>query len=465
MIRSWASALSVVALIWLFTGCASVPTDSGLPQVQEVVRQRSGFQIHWNQQLAAEEMVTERIRTLLRKELTVADAVEVALLNNRRLQATFWELGIARADLWQARLVRNPIFGAELRFPDRPFEISLMQSFLDLFQRPKRRKLAAASFESTKLRVADEVLNLVAEVRTAYYTLQGSKQLTEMHRSIVKAAQASADLALRQHEAGNISDLQVENEQALFEQAKLDLVQSESEVFIQRERLNRLMGVWGHETNWELAPRLKDLPPAEMDLEDFESLAVSQRLDLLVAKQEVEAAARALPLARSGAIGEIDVGVHREREPGGETTTGPAIEVPIPVFNRGRAAKARAEALLRQRQERYAALAVEVRSEVRSARNQVFVARKKAISYRDVILPRRSRIVTFSQRQYNFMLIGAFQLLLAKQHEIQAHLGYIEALRDYWIARSELERAIGGSLSIKEMPENSHSHHYGGDRK
>jgi len=116
------------------------------------------------------------------------------------------------------------------------------------------------------------------------------------------------------------------------------------------------------------------------------------------------------------------------------------------LFNRGKAARLRAEAQLRQAQHRYAALGVEVRTQLRMARDRMLLARSRAEYYRNVVLPRRERIVSFSQQHYNFMLIGTFQLLMAKRDEITARREHIEALMDYWIARSDLEHALGGSL-------------------
>ncbi len=474
---------ALVALAGLPVGCSSMRGASGVQEVQETVRQRSGFQVNWDQQPTPEASVMERVRTILEGELTAEHAVEVALLVNRRLQSTFEELEIARADMVQAGLPANPILSGELRFPGRParpFELSVTQAFLDLLQIRMRRRLAEATFQPAKLRAADDMLSFVAEVRGAFYGAQAAEQVVAMRGEVLEAARVAAELAVRQHEAGNISDLDLENQQALYEQAKVDLAQAESEAFNERERLNSLMGLWGPQTDWRIAAALPELPPAEPGLEGMESLAVSQRLDLMVAKQEIEVAARALPLARANAIGDIALGVHQEREPEGKNTTGPAIEVPLPLYNRGRPARARAEALLRQNLQRYAALAVEVRAEVRSVRNRVETARAKAEYYRDVIVPRRQRIVGFSQQHYNYMLLGPFQLLMAKQDEIMARREYIEAVRDYWIGRSELERVLGGRLEAVEpadsaagTPEFSgHSeetvespgHHDGGDR-
>ncbi len=349
------------------------------------------------------------------------------------------------------------MLGGEIRSPAapvEPFEVLLTQSLLDLFQLPARRRTAAAVFEQAKLRVADEVLGLVAEVRSVSYNLQSVEQVASMRRTIVESERASAELAIRQHTAGNITDLDLETVQGAYEQAKLDLARSENEALAERERLNVLMGVWGPETVWTIAQRLPDLPPEEARLEDVESVAISRRLDLAAARREMEAAARVLRTARAEAIGDITVGVHHERDAEGGETTGPSLDIPLPVFGRGGPAKSRAEARLAQSRERYAALAVEIRANVRAVRSRLVAARARVEYYRDVILPRRRRIVEQSQLEYNAMLRGIFQVLGAKQSEIEAQREYIEAQRDYWVSRADLEHGIGWALStpISEQP-------------
>ena len=432
------------------TGCSAIHRDAGFGDVQSTIRQRTGFQAHWEQQASADRAVEAEVRELLSQELTATSAVEITMLNSRRLQETFEELGIARADLLEARLIRNPILGVEIRFPNRPLELSITQSIMDLLTLRRRSGVASANFEAAKQHVADKVLATIAEVRAAFYSSQAAEQTRAMRERVVKTATAAAELAIRQHEAGNISNLNLENEQVMFAQAKLELARGEGIALGERERLNALMGLWGAQTAWKLVPNLPDLPGNESDLDGVESLAMSQRLDLASARQQAEAAARAVGLARPEAIGELLAGAHREREPEGSTTTGPAVDIPLPIFNRGTARKARAGAVLRQALDRYAALAVEIRAEARAARNRVFLARGQAEYYRDVILPRRERIVSLSLQHYNFMLVDAFHLLLARQSEVMARSEYIEAVKDYWIARSDLERAVGGSLPPAE---------------
>ncbi len=121
--------------------------------------------------------------------------------------------------------------------------------------------------------------------------------------------------------------------------------------------------------------------------------------------------------------------------------------MPIPLFNQGQPAFARASAKLRQGQQRYLALAADIRSDVRAARDRVLLARQQVEYFKSTALPARTRVTEESQLGYNAMQIGPFQLLQAKQEEVKTGADSVEALRDYWVARAELEKAVGGSLS------------------
>jgi cobalt-zinc-cadmium efflux system outer membrane protein len=76
----------------------------------------------------------------------------------------------------------------------------------------------------------------------------------------------------------------------------------------------------------------------------------------------------------------------------------------------------------------------------------MLAARDLALYYRGVILPERTQILDQTLRQHNAMLKGVYDLLLAKQAEVSTEKAYVEAWRDYWIARAQLERAVGGRL-------------------
>jgi cobalt-zinc-cadmium efflux system outer membrane protein len=183
----------------------------------------------------------------------------------------------------------------------------------------------------------------------------------------------------------------------------------------------------------------------------LEARAVAQRADLAADKQELMAQAHKLGLARYEAIfQQNEIGAHYEREPtGGDYSIGPSLVIPIPIFNLGQAASARAQARFRQAEQRYLALTVEIQSEVRAALDRMRLARERVEYYQSTALPLRRRIVEETQLQYTAMQIGVFDLLRAKQEEVNQGREYVESLRDYWTARAQLEKAVGGSLSGK----------------
>src|SRR5712672_3098681 len=221
---------SLLALPLLAAGCKTNPT-AGMDDVQETVAARTGQQIAWPVTAEANQKADAAVRELVSKELTPESAVQIALLNNRKLRATLEELGIARAEVIQAGLPRNPEFAASVRFPDRPpsaanTEFSIAQDFLDLIMLPLRKSIAAAQFEQTKARVSHEILQLVAGVKTAFFTIQAREQLLNRLQAIVEINEAGADLAMRQHKVGNITALELANQAAVFQQAKIELAKT-----------------------------------------------------------------------------------------------------------------------------------------------------------------------------------------------------------------------------------------------
>jgi outer membrane protein, heavy metal efflux system len=446
-IRNFGLLLSVGAL----AGCAHVDPNPAFRELADTVHLRTGKRVQWNRGSAADAEAQHAVASLLRRPLTADSAVQVALLNNHTLQATYEELGIAQADLVEAGLLRNPIFTFERRFPGQALEMDLLKEFVDLLLLPLRKRIAAAEFEAAKLRVGHEILNVAGEVRAAFYEHQGDQQLVDLRKTVAEAAERSAETALRMYQAGNLRSLDLSNEQASHAQTKIELAKAQSEATQSREKLNKLMGAFGEQTNWTVGPRLPDLPGSELATLRLESRAIQQRLDLAAARQQFIAEARARGIAPVDAIlQQTEMGAHYEHEiEGGVRSIGPSVNVPIPIFNQGQPASARARAKTRQAQQRYLALAADIRSDVRSARDRMLLARRQVEYFKSTLLPTRTRVTEESQLEYNAMQIGPFQLLQAKQEEVKTGADSVEALRDYWIARAELEKAVGGSLTGK----------------
>ena len=440
-------------LLWgtvALVGCAHVDPTPAFRELANTVHLRTGKRVQWNRGSAEDAEAQAAVASLLRRPLTADAAVQVALLNNRNLQATYEELGIAQADLVEAGLLRNPIFTFERRFPGQALEMDLLKEFIDILLLPLRKRIAAAQFEAAKLRVGHEILKTAAEVRAAFYEHQGDERLVDLRKAVAEATERSAETALRMQQAGNLKNLDLATEQASHAQAKIELAKAQSEAVQTREKLNKLMGAFGAQTNWTVASRLPELSGGEVSTSQLESRAIQLRLDLAAARQEFIAQARSLGIARADAIlQQAEFGAHYEREISGEYAVGPSVNVPIPIFNQGQAAFARGGAKIRQAEQRYLALAADIRSDVRAARDKMLLSRRQVEYFKSTALPTRTRVTEESQLEYNAMQIGPFQLLQAKQEEVKTGAESVEALRDYWVARAELEKAVGGSLSGK----------------
>jgi len=447
-------AAAVLAAVGV-TGCARMSPGLGFDEVSQGVHSRLGAAPRWNRGTREDAEAQRALAMLLARELTADAAVQIALLNNRDLQATYEELDIAQADLVRAGLLRNPVFSGELRFDTEGggtgIGLDIAQDFLSLLTMSLRRSAASAGFEATKARVTAEVVRTAFETRAAFHEYQAAEEIAGLRETVVQATAASAELARRVREAGNTPELDLLGEQVLHEQAQLDLENASADAAQARERLNVLMGVWGEDTRWRAAARLPELGAGDDMPFDAERLAIAASLDLVEARALVDQTAISARLARPVAwLDGAEAGATAEREVEGGWSVGPTVSVPIPVFDLGGAARGEAAARLRQAANRYYATAVRVRASTRAAVAAVEWARARVLQHQTVILPLHERIVQQAQLQYNAMQISGFQLLQTKRDHIAAGVSSIEALRDYWTARASLDRLIAGAPAALE---------------
>lgn len=455
--RTHTRALFTVGLL-LLGGCARMKPGLGFDGVGKSVSERTGMRVHWNNGTDADREVGEAIGSMLSRELSVEEAVQIALLNNHRLQAVYEDLNLAQADIVQAGLLKNPVFDAQVRFGEAgvgtAFDLAIMQDFVSLLYIPMQKGRAEAAFEGAKLRVTGAVLDLAGEVRSAYYEYQAAEQTREMRGTVLEAVGASYELGKRIRDAGNSRELDLLNLRAQYEQARLDLAGAEAAADAGRERLNALMGLWGRQTGWRITARLPALPGEEVAVEGLERRAIESSLDLQIERSELELASRAMGLAGPlSFLADSSVGFAANRELEGPWSFGPAFAIPIPLFDQGQGRAGAAQARLRKASERYTALAVELRSRVRAEASATESARERAEYYEKVMLPLRSRIVEETQLLYNAMQVSAFQLFQARRDEIDAGNEYILALRDYWLARSRLDQVLSGRITAASGPE------------
>ncbi len=449
-----AGSILLLAAAALAAGCARPPRDPGFGDVQRSVHDRLGRAVEWDTRLDDGGGATAAVRELLGRELSADDAVQIALLNNRRVQAVYEDLGVAWAELVQAGLLRNPVFDGSVRVgsgASPAIEATVVENFLGVFWVPLRRRIAAAELDAAKGRVTGAVLDLAWETRTAFHRLQADLRQLALHRQMLEAAGASHEVAQRLHKAGNITGLELAREQAVHEEAKLATAAAELAIEDGRERLNVLLGLHGADTAWRAAP-LPEMPKEELDLAHVERRAIEASLDVEIARRNAEVAARRLGSRRAEKVfGDAGVGADFKREHG-QASAGPTVVTPIPLFDWGQGQVSAAEAELRRRWRDYAATAVEVRSAARAARNRLIAARQRAEYFARVVVPLREKITAETLLEYNAMQIGPIQLLEARRAETEARRQGAEALGTYWAARAEMEQVLNGRMPQPGSP-------------
>ena len=445
--------LAVLVSAIVLGGCASFSPDGGFAAVEKTAKDRLGkdVQIQWARSDADQNSIATRVGELLSKPLTVDDAVQVALLNNRGLQATFQDLGISEAELVQAGRLPNPgfSFGRSSLGDEREIERGLHFNIARLIAMPLIGQMEARRFEQTKGMVAISVLTLAADTRKAYYNALAAEQTVRYMRQVMQAANASAELARRMEQVGNFNKLQRAREQVFYADASLNFARAEQAQRATRERLTRLLGAWGTQTQFTLPERLPDLPKDVMELPDIERVALSQRLDVQGARLAAEQTARNLGLTRTTRfVNVLELGLMRNSSNEAPTQRGWEIGFELPLFDWGGARVARAEAVYMQTVHRAAETAINARSEVREAYTGYRSAYDIARHQRDEVVPLNQRIAEENVLRYNGMLIGVFELLADARNQIASVNGSIQALRDFWLAQADLDMALIGKPKL-----------------
>ncbi|KWO40800.1 RND transporter [Burkholderia sp. MSMB1459WGS] len=452
--------VAAVALAFL-AGCTTFSKDGGFDAVSSAASERIGKDAVVVRTDADREAVDRRTKELLGKPLSIDDAVQVALLNNRGLQASYAELGLSEADLVQAGRLPNPRFAfSRTRAGDG--ELTLGRTFsanvFALLTMPLATKIERRRFEQTKLETADAMLKVAAEARRAYVEAVAAEQAANYAQQVRDAASAAAELALRMRQAGNFSRLDYAREQAFHADAVAQHAKARQRAVAAREKLTRAMGLWGERTRYALPERLPDVPKARPDLHDLERFAMSNRLDIQAAKLQTQGVASSLGLSKATRfVNVVELGYVNDYETGKGHEHGYEIGVEIPLFDWGGAKVARAEAIYMQSANRLAKTAIDARSEVRESYAAYVTSYDVATHYRDEVVPLRKTISDELLLRYNGMLASVFELLADAREQVGAVNGYIDALKDYWLAETDLQMAVGGRLPSPGATHSAHS--------
>jgi outer membrane protein TolC len=446
----------VVALgLGLLGGCAKFSPDAGMAPVAAHVSAEIGRDTVKITSAADAAGVKERVRAIISRTLTADAAVQLALLNNRGLQAEYNTLGIAEAAFVEASLPPNPTFSFErISAPgDLEIERRVVANILALFLLPARRDIAKTGYEAARFRAIEATFRVAAETRRAYYRAVAASQTVAFLEQARIAADAAAALTRKLGETGAATKLDQARAGAFYAEVSNQLAQARLRATTERESLTRLLGVWGPDINYKVPRELPNLPVKLPSSEQIEATAIRKRVDLIAARLDLDRLAKSLGLTeatRFVSVLELS-GIFAERRTDTEHThpIGYELAIEIPIFDFGEVNVRRARETYMQAVNRLIERAVDARSEVRSAYQTLRATHDISRQYRNQILPLRKTINDEALLAYNGMLIDVFDLLTTSRESILTNVAAITAKRDYFIASVDFQAAtIGGGGAV-----------------
>jgi len=399
------------------------------------------------------------VHGLLRRSLTADAAVQVALLNNRGLQASYNELALAEADMVQQSLPPNPTFSIFRIAGNSALEAErqVVGNILALSTLPFRSDIARQRFQQAQLRAAEETLRLAAEVRRAYFRAVAANELVGLLTDAKSTADSTAQLASKLGQTGALNKLDQAREQVFYAETTAELATVRQDATGSRERLIRLLGLWDGELGFRLPQKMPDLPRRPLSLPGIEVNAVEHRIDLQIARIELAALAKSLTLTEATRfVTLLDVaGVDRNtRDPNGTTfrESGFDVQFQIPIFDGGEVRVRQAAETYNQAFNRLTEKAVNVRSEAREAFKAYRSAYDIAGHYQREFLPLRKIISDEMQLRFGSMQDDVFAVLTEARLRIASLRAAIEAKREFWLAQSELKTAVNGGGGETQTP-------------
>jgi outer membrane protein TolC len=436
-------------------GCTGFSQDGGFDAVADAARRNAAGEIEWPRTSRERAKADGEVTALMRHPLSAEDAVQIALLNNRMLQGAFEELGISEADLVQAGRLPNPRFDLRHAGAAGQYDIeeTLSLNVLSLLSMRYARDIARQRFAQTQNAAVLRVAQLAEDTREAYYAAVGARESRDYQLKVRAAAETGAALAERMVAAGNWNRLDQAREQNFYIDAVVGFTHAELAERAAREKLIALMGLPGATAGTpqpQLAEVLPDLPTSLENLPDVESVLLQNRLDLQLARMRIDELRRNLKLTRSTRfINVLDLGATRVKQGSRDAPyeRGYTITLEVPIFDGGSARVKKSEAVYAQAVDRFTQAAIEARSEIRLAHANYRAAFELAKQQRDEVLPLRKALMQENLLRYNASQIGIFELLSGAREQAAGLDGYVQRVRDFWIAKSQLDAALLGTAA------------------
>jgi len=447
-----ARAAAAAAALLALAGCASVDIDRTVADTNQALPGFTAGQLELArtpQQRAAREQLSAQ---LLAQPLAMDEAVRLALANSPALQALLAQGWADMAAGAQAGRLANPLFTFERNRLGSELEIGRLLSvgLLDLLTLPERQFVARHRIAQARTEMAVRVVDHVNAVRQAWVRAVAARQRLAYARQVRDAADASAELARRMQQAGNFSRLQRARQQAFYADATTRLAAAQQADTAAREQLVRRLGLTeAQAAQLKLPERLPDLPAQARAPQELRAGASQQRLDVQLARLQLEAAGRAQRLDLLNALVDAELGGRHDTVFDNATgerrnRNGFELALRLPLFDWGGAQRAAMDAQSLRAAQQYDAVARAASSQLRESYAGYRSAYDVARHYRDEVVPLRQAISEENQLRYNGMLIGVFELIADTRDQIATVVASIDALQQFWLADAALASTLVG---------------------
>ncbi|MCW7541431.1 TolC family protein [Aquabacterium sp. A7-Y] len=463
--------LAAVTAALLLAGCASTAIDQNVQGVQRLTQGRLGAEVKWLNSDEARRQAQADVDATLAKPLTADDAVRLALAHSPALQAALFESAAASAGATQSARLPNPIFTFErlVRREGGETELDIGRmlgiSVFDFLLLPSRLRMADFQQQQIQLRLAGDVVQAASDARQNWVRAVAAQQSLQYFEQVKQTADASAELARRMQSVGNFNRLQRAREQAFAADAVAQLARARQGAHSTREALVRSLGLnEAQARRLTLPDRLPDLPKAPQQEADIAQQALDQRLDVQLARADLEFTAKDQGLTRvTSFVNGLHVAAVRNSETGEPPQKGYELELPLPIFDFGDASRARSQATYMAALNRTAQIGVDASSQVRETYGAYRTAYDVAKHYLEEVVPLRKTIADENLLRYNGMLIGVFELLADAREQVGSVVQAIEAQRDFWLADAALQAALIGTPTAGVSMEAAPAAAAGGD--
>ena len=443
---------ALVAAVLAMGGCTSVNIDQAVKDTNDTAGaftqgklelSRTDQQVQARQKLSAE---------LLSRPLGMDDAVQLALANSPAVQTLLAQSWSNITQATQTGRISNPIFTFErIRYRDElEFGRLLSVGLIDLLTLPYRQGISRSLVTQAKFQLSASVVEHVTQVRQGWVRAVAAKQTLQYAEQVNASARSSAELAQRMQQVGNFTKLQRQRQQVFYADSVAQLAAARQADTSSREELVRLLGLTDVQAaQLQLPERLPDLPKQPLSAESVSVQAAGQRLDVLLARSQLDAAGRAQGLNLLTSVVDVELGIRRntvfDNAAGTKSAkNGFELGIRLPLFDWGSPQRATMNAQSLAAANRYESTVRGASSQLRERYSAYRTAYDVARHYRDEIVPLRRAMAEENGLRYNGMLISVFELLADSRDQVSSVMAAINAYQQFWLSDAALAAAAMG---------------------